>query len=258
MSNSPLVSYTKLSPNHSGKRKAAIDTISPHCMAGNCSVETCGEVFQNTERQASSNYGIGSDGRIALYVDEANRSWCTSSGANDNRAVTIEVANCGGADEGWPVTDAAYESLILLMADICKRNGIKKMLWKADKSLIGFVNEQNITVHRWFANKACPGDYLYSRMGDIAQRVNTILGEDDEDMDISKLTDEQVDQLWARLEARLAKRPVSDYAKESSKKAVESGLFSDGDKDGMVDAPRGVLLRQDLAVVLNRKGLLDK
>ena len=93
MSNSPLVSYTKLSPNHSGKRKHTIDTISIHCMAGNLSVERCGELFQNKERQASSNYGIGSDGRIGLYVDEANRSWCTSSASNDNRAVTIEVAN---------------------------------------------------------------------------------------------------------------------------------------------------------------------
>jgi hypothetical protein len=102
MSNSPLVSYTKLSPNHSGKRKHTIDTISIHCMAGNLSVERCGELFQNKERQASSNYGIGSDGRIGLYVDEANRSWCTSSASNDNRAVTIEVANTVAKDP-WPV-----------------------------------------------------------------------------------------------------------------------------------------------------------
>ena len=154
MSNSPLVSYTKLSPNHSGKRNHVIDTITIHCMAGNASVETCGALFANPSRKASSNYGIGSDGRIALYVDEANRSWCTSSASNDNRAVTIEVANNGGAPD-WPVSDKAYAALLDLVTDICKRNGIKKLLWKGDKSLIGQVNKQNMTVHRWFAAKAC-------------------------------------------------------------------------------------------------------
>ena len=149
-SNRPLVSYTKQSPNHCGKRKHAIDTISMHCMAGNLSIERCGELFQNKERQASSNYGIGSDGRIGLYVDEANRSWCTSSASNDNRAVTIEVANTVAKDP-WPVSDAAYKSLIDLLVDICQRNGIPKLLWKGDKSLIGKVDQQNMTVHRWFA-----------------------------------------------------------------------------------------------------------
>ena len=162
MSNSPLVSYTKLSPNHSGKRKHTIDTISIHCMAGNLSVERCGELFQSKERQASSNYGIGSDGRIGLYVDEANRSWCTSSASNDNRAITIEVANTVAKDP-WPVSDAAYKSLIDLLVDICQRNGIPRLLWKGDKNLVGQVDRQNMTVHRWFAAKACPGDWLYSR-----------------------------------------------------------------------------------------------
>ena len=176
MSNSPLVSYTRLSPNHSGKRTHAIDTISIHCMAGNLSVETCGAVFAPTSRQASSNYGIGSDGRIALYVDEANRSWCTSSAANDHRAVTIEVANSGGAPD-WPVSAKAYAALLDLVTDICKRNGIKRLLWKGDKSLIGQVGRQNLTVHRWFAAKACPGDYLYELHGAIAKEVNRRLGE---------------------------------------------------------------------------------
>ena len=175
MSNSPLVSYTKLSPNHSGKRKHAIDTISIHCMAGNLSVERCGELFQNKERQASSNYGIGSDGRIGLYVDEANRSWCTSSASNDNRAITIEVANTVAKDP-WPVSDAAYKSLIDLLVDICQRNGIPRLLWKGDKNLVGQVDRQNMTVHRWFANKACPGDYLYNLHGQIAKQVNERLG----------------------------------------------------------------------------------
>ena len=133
MSNSSLVVYTKLSPNHSGKRTKKIDTITIHCMAGNCSVETCGNLFANSARQASSNYGIGTDGRIALYVDEANRSWCTSSNANDQRAVTIEVANNGGAPD-WPVSAKAYAALLDLVTDICKRNGIKRLVWSTSKN----------------------------------------------------------------------------------------------------------------------------
>lgn len=175
MSNSSLICYTKLSPNCTKPRKHAIDTITIHCMAGDCSVETCGELFAPASRKASSNYGIGSDGRIALYVDEANRSWCTSSAANDNRAVTIEVANNGGAPD-WPVSDKAYAALLNLVADICKRNGIKKLLWKGDKSLIGKVDKQNMTVHRWFAAKACPGDYLYDRHTAIAEEVSKRIG----------------------------------------------------------------------------------
>lgn len=170
--NSPLVVYTKISPNSSNPRNHKIDTISIHCMAGNCSVETCGAIFSPTSRQASSNYGIGSDGRIAMYVEEKNRSWCTSSRDNDNRAVTIEVANDGGADTGWHISDNAYAALIDLCVDICKRNGIEGLKWQADKSLIGQVDKQNMTVHRWFANTSCPGDYLYNLHGDIAKKVN--------------------------------------------------------------------------------------
>ena len=174
--NSPLVSYIKISPNKSINRNHAIDTISIHCMAGNLSIEQCGNLFANPSKQASSNYGIGSDGRIGLYVEEKDRSWCTSSSSNDNRAITIEVANTQAKDP-WPVSDAAMASLIKLCADICKRNNIKKLLWKGDKNLIGQVDKQNMTVHRWFAAKACPGDYLYSRHGYIADEVNKILGQ---------------------------------------------------------------------------------
>ncbi len=173
--NSSLVVYTKLSPNHSGTRTHEIDTVSIHCMAGDCSVETCGEIFAAASRQASSNYGIGSDGRIAMYVEEKNRSWCTSSASNDHRAVTIEVANDGDESTGWHVSDKAYAALIDLCADICKRNGIKELKWRGDKSLIGQVDKQNMTVHRWFANKSCPGDYLYNLHGQIAKEVNARL-----------------------------------------------------------------------------------
>lgn len=175
MSNSPLICKTILSPNFTKGRKHVIDTITIHCMAGNSTIEGCGSVFARKSRKASSNYGIGSDGRIALYVDEANRSWCTSSSANDNRAITIEVANIGGAPD-WPVSDKAYAALLDLVTDICKRNSIKRLLWKGDKSLIGKVDQQNMTVHCWFANKSCPGKYLLDRHGAIAAEVNRRLG----------------------------------------------------------------------------------
>ena len=140
-------------------------------MAGNLSVETCGDLFARSSTQASSNYGVGTDGRIGLYVEEKNRSWATSSSANDNRAVTIEVANDGGEPD-WHVSDKALKATIKLVADICKRNKIKKLLWKNDPNLIGQVSKQNMTLHRWFAAKACPGDYLVSKHPYIVSEVN--------------------------------------------------------------------------------------
>lgn len=175
MSNSSLISYTKLSPNHSGKRTKKIDTITIHCMAGQLSVESCGALFAKSSRQASSNYGIGPDGRIALYVDEGNRSWCTSSNANDQRAVTIEVAS--DATHPYAVKDKAYDALLDLVTDICKRNGIKKLVWSTSKNdRVNHLNGCNMTAHRDYAAKACPGDYLYNREGEIAAEVNRRLG----------------------------------------------------------------------------------
>lgn len=174
MSNSPLVNYTKISPNRTSPRNHKIDTITIHCMACDLSVERCGAVFAKRTRMASSNYGVGSDGRVGLYVEEKDRSWCSSNKANDHRAVTIEVA-CEPVAP-YKVTDAAMAALIELVADICRRNEIKQLLWKGDKSLIGQVDKQNMTVHRWFAKKACPGDYLYGKHGYIAAEVNKRLG----------------------------------------------------------------------------------
>lgn len=174
MSNSPLVSYTKISPNRTSPRNHAIDTITIHCVVGQCSVETLGNVFAPKERQASSNYGVGVDGRIGMYCEEKDRSWCSSSGANDHRAITIEVAS--DTTEPYAVNAKAYAALLDLVTDICKRNGIKKLLWKADKSLIGQIDKQNMTVHRWFANKSCPGTYLYNKHPEIAAEVNKRLG----------------------------------------------------------------------------------
>lgn len=174
MSNSPLVSYTKISPNKTSPRKHKIDTITIHCVVGQVTVEQLGAVFAPTQRKASSNYGVGKDGRIGMYVEEKDRSWCSSNYQNDDRAITIEVAS--DTKHPYAVTDAAYKGLIDLLVDICQRNDIKELKWKADKSLVGNVEEQNMTVHRWFAYKACPGDYLYERHGQIAAEVNARLG----------------------------------------------------------------------------------
>lgn len=175
MSNSKLISYTRLSPNRTSPRNHKIDTITIHCMAGNLSVESCGNVFSAPSRKASSNYGVGTDGRVALYVNEKDRSWCSSSPSNDHRAITIEVANDGDAKTGWHVSDKALKALIALCADICQRNDISSLKWKNDKSLVGDISNQNMTVHRWFANKSCPGEYLMSKMSYIADEVNKIL-----------------------------------------------------------------------------------
>lgn len=177
MSNSSLVSYTKISPNKTTGRNHAIDTITPHCVVGQCSVETLGNIFAPTSKQASSNYGIGVDGRVGMYVEEKDRSWCTSSRENDNRAVTIECAS--DTAEPYAFKDVVYTKLIELCVDICKRNGKKKLIWLGDKTkTLNYTpkaDEMLLTVHRWFANKSCPGNWMYSRMGDLATKVTTEL-----------------------------------------------------------------------------------
>ncbi len=174
MSNSKLVTYTRLSPHKNSPRNHVIDTITIHCIVGQWTAKQGCDYFATTDRDCSANYVVGKDGSIGLSVEEKDRSWCSSSGSNDNRAVTIEVAS--DATHPYAVTDAAYKALVNLCVDICQRNGIKELKWKADKSLIGQVDKQNMTVHRWFANKACPGDYLYNRHGQIAAEVNARLG----------------------------------------------------------------------------------
>lgn len=169
MSNSSLVNYIKLSPNYS-ERGSIIKKITIHHMAGNLTVETCGNVFASPQREASSNYGIGTDGRVGLYVDESNRAWTSSSYDNDRQAVTIEVANdeIGG---NWHVSDIALSKLILLCTDICRRNGIARLNFTGDKS-------GNLTMHRYFANTNCPGPYLESKYSFIANEVNKALNEE--------------------------------------------------------------------------------
>lgn len=171
-SNSSLVVYTKLSPNHSGQRTHSIDRITPHCVVGQLSAESICACFP-AGRDASCNYGIGTDGRIALCVEEKNRSWCSSSNANDQRAVTIECASDTTAP--YAMNSKVYASLVNLCVDICKLNGKTKLLWFGDKDkTLNYSpksNEMVITVHRWFANKSCPGDWLYARLGNLASEV---------------------------------------------------------------------------------------
>ena len=173
--NSSLVDYVKISPNRTSPRDHEIDTITIHCVVGQVTVERLGEVFAPTTRRASSNYGIGKDGRIGMYVEEKDRSWCSSNAANDHRAITIEVAS--DTTDPYAVTDFALNALIKLCADICKRNNIKKLVWSTNKNdRINHRNGCNMTVHRDYAAKSCPGDYLYSRHGYIAAEVNKLLG----------------------------------------------------------------------------------
>ena len=176
--NSGLVAYTKLSSNHSGQRTRGIDRITPHCVVGQCSAEGLGDWFAKPSTRASSNYGIDKDGRVGLYVEEKNCSWCSSSSANDQRAVTIECAS--DTTEPYAFRDAVYQKLIVLCVDICKRNGKKKLLWLKDKDrTLAYEpasDEMVLTVHRWFANKSCPGNWLMERMGDLAARVTAQLG----------------------------------------------------------------------------------
>ena len=169
MSNSPMVSHTHISPNKNHPRNRRIDKITVHHMAiVGGTVEQCGNVFAPSSRQASSNYGIGVDGRVGLYVDEGDRSWASSNPQNDHRAVTIEVANDGGAPD-WHVSDASWNALVELCADICRRRGIDRLIWTGDAN-------GNLTCHYMFAATACPGPYLKGRMAELAAAVNARLG----------------------------------------------------------------------------------
>lgn len=212
MSNSSMVTYTKLSPNCSKPRNHSIDTITIHHMAGNCSVETCGEIFASTSTQASANYGVDSKGHIGLYVEECNRSWCSSDRVNDNRAITIEVANDGGAPD-WHVSDTALNTTIKLVADICKRNGIKKLIWSDSKNdRVNHVNGCNMTIHQDFDSTLCPGPYLKSKMSYIAQKVNEEL------FNLNKVPDD----------GKLYRVQVGAYKVKANADAMAAKLKSDG------------------------------
>lgn len=211
--NSSLISYTNLSPNHSGQRTHSIDRITPHCVVGQLSAEGICGCFTSPAREASCNYGIGKDGKIALCVEEKNRSWCSSSNANDQRAVTIECAS--DKTSPYAMNNAVYQSLIRLCVDICRRNGKKKLLWLGDKNKTlnysSKSDEMVLTVHRWFANKSCPGDWLYSRLGDLASKVTAQLGGASTNVSDSQLY--RVRKIWSDAKSQKGAYKILENAK---------------------------------------------
>ena len=236
-SNSPMVAYTKLSPNNSGQRTHSIDRITPHCVVGQCSAESLGDWFSKSSTQASSNYGIDKDGRVGLYVEEKNRSWCSSSGANDQRAVTIECAS--DTSEPYAFRDVVYQTLIKLCTDICKRNGKRKLLWLGDKdktlAYSPAADEMILTVHRWFANKSCPGNWMYSRMGDLATKVTYALGTATEPA--APATDQKQDTVmyrvrktWEDQESQKGAFRILEYAKVCADRNPGYAVFDENGK----------------------------
>ncbi len=246
MSNSTLIDFVRISPN-SSVRTREIDTITIHHMAGNLSVETCGAGFAETSRKASANYGIGSDGRVGMYVPENRRAWTSSSTANDNRAVTIEVANIGG-DPTWPVSDAAYCKLLELCEDICRRYGKTKMVWLDDSAeRVAYqpkAGEMGMTVHRDLAATLCPGPYLMDCMPEIARTVTSILQGKEDDMPRYNTLNE-----------------LPKWARETVQKLCDRGIVKG--KSGNCDAdgyPVDLDLTEDMARMLvwnDRAGLYD-
>ena len=258
MSNSKLVVYTKLSPHCTKPRQGKIKGISIHTMAGPGSVEGCGQVFQTSE--ASSHYGIGPDGRIGQYVLEENRAWCCSHKV-DHEVVTIEVSSIQSYEEPYECTAAAFESLIDLCVDICQRNGIKKLIWKEGKqycpAFTGNWAVCNMVPHRYTTDKgkSCPGNYLFGKYGEIAERVNARLKGEDEDMDINKLlsemTNEQAYELVKKAEIHAATLPDDDWSQKEGwwEKAQEAGV-SDG------TSPVRHMKRNEVVAILGRLGLI--
>lgn len=252
MSNSPYVSYTKISPHRNSPRNHAIDRISIHCVVGQVTMQSLGEIFQT--KAASSNYGVDRDGHVGMYVEEKDRSWCSDSPENDHRAVTIETAS--DVFEPYRVNDAAYQTLLNLCTDICKRNGKKKLLWLGSKektlAYTPKADEMVLTVHRWFnAGKSCPGTYLYERQGAIAAEVTRRLGESEEkeepdltEAEAKKIARQEIEAYFAEQ----AKKPVADWAEAHVETVQERGIMN-GDEEGGF-RPYSPVTRQELAATM--------
>ena len=248
---SGLASYTAISPNKS-VRTTPIEGITIHHMAGNLSIEDCGKVFAPTSRKASANYGIGSDGRIACYVPENYRAWTSSSSANDNRCVTIEVANSIAADP-WPVSAAAFESLLRLCADICLRNGIKALIYTGNTN-------GNLTAHRWFAATLCPGPYLYEKFPAIAKEVtkraeaNTIYSVQEEDDEVTREEVQSMIDLAASDIIEAVKTMLVGEYTQPSNWIVNNGELEEAKNAGITDAtrPQGYAKREEVAAMVLR------
>lgn len=243
--NSALVCHTHLNTHHSGQRNHAIDTVTIHCTVGQCSVESLGNLFAQPEKRASSNYGIGADGRIGLYVEEKNCSWCSSNAANDQRAVTIEVSS--DAAEPYAVTGKAYAALLSLLTDLCRRNGIEALVWSTDKNeRVNHLHGCNMTVHRDYANKSCPGTYLYERHAQIAAAVNERLkGE-------NHMTQADFNAALNSYLAALRDNDSGTWSASARAWAIENGIVSGIGKlpDGSANYAWGAPITREQAVMM--------
>lgn len=277
---SSLCYYSKLSPYNSGKRDHAIDTITIHCTSGYKKAKWYADYFAMTGVNASANYIVGDDG-ICGSVPEEYRSWASSNRANDERAVTIEVSGTeeSVAAKTYQPSSKTYKYLIELLVDICKRNNIKQLLWKNDKSLIGKVDKQNMTVHNWFYNKDCPGKWFMSHMGQIASEVNAQLaGQQSVTYRVRKTWDDKTSQLGAYkvLDNAIKNCPAgysvfdeggkavysnivdpldnpSSWAREACQWAADNGIMSGTGKDGNGNVKfewQQPVTREQLAVIL--------
>lgn len=259
MSNSRLPTYVRLSPNVTKPRQGTIKGVAIHCTAGGKDLPAerfadMGRFIKHDPKNgASCHYVVGGDGSIAQVCGEENRAWCTSNKI-DHQLVTIEVASDNVAP--YLVNTAAIEALVKLLADICRRNGIPKLLWKGDKSLMGQWDKQNMVVHRWTANKACPGDFLYNLHPKIASAVNEILaGKEEEEMDVNtflnSLTDEQAYTLLekAMRHADTMLEPVWSRTDGHWAKATEKGIING-------KGPERPIKRDEVVTILGRLNLL--
>lgn len=255
MSNSPLVSYTRIAKHFAtgrrwNKTNYSIDRITPHCVVGLWTAKQIADYFATTDRDSSPNYGIGKSGDVSLCVDEKNRSFCSSSGANDARSVTIECASDTTSPYRFP--DKTYQKLVDLCEDICRRNGKNRLIWIPNKtqalSYTPHGGEMLLTVHRWFASKACPGDWLVDRMGDLATEVTRRLQpEPKEEIDMTK--DEVQKMIDDSVKKALAGKdlPASEWAVSEG---VVSAVVSEGITDGT--RPQGCAKREEVWAMILR------
>ena len=253
--NSPQASYTRQSPNNSGPRTHVIDRITPHCYVGQVSVEDMGGWLCNPAAGASANYGIGSDGRVGLFVPESQRSWCSSSSANDQRAITIECAS--DKTEPFAFREAVYQSLVTLCIDICRRNGKAKLLWLGDKdktlSYIPKDDEMILTVHRWFANKSCPGSWMMARMADLSYRVTQALRATETTAPTTAKTTAHTTEVSYRVQAGVYKIKNNAVLQCGRLKAAGFPAIITGPEDGSWIVQCGVYSIKDNAKAMKKK-----
>lgn len=251
-SNSSLVSYTRLDPNRT-KRKYPITRITPHCVVGQWTAKRIVDYLAETTRASnpSVNYGVGCDGKVALGVPEDYKANTSSSSDNDHRAVTIECAS--DTTHPYAFRDITYKTLVDLCVDICRRNGKTRLIWIPNKSqALAYTpagSEMLLTVHRWFdSQKACPGDWLMARMGDLATQVTNRLNSSPEQKEEEEVTKEEIQKMIndsIQKALRGSDTAVSEWAKAEFGEAVALGI-TDGTRPG------GYAKREEVVAMLLR------